>query len=82
MSRQPFNTRWAEGVETQNSSTIFQTPDNTRIATGWEGGADKDAPPAGQENWWHNRVDSALQDLERYGVMTWVAGAVYAGAPP
>jgi microcystin-dependent protein len=82
MARQPFNKRWAEGVETQNSSTVFQVPGDIRLDTGWEGGQDKDAPPAGQENWWHNRVDSALQDVERRGVMTWHAQAIYpVGAP-
>lgn len=82
MSRKPFNTRWAQGVETQDSSTVFQEPDNIRLTTGWEGGADKDAPPAGQENWWHNRVDSALQGVERTGVMAYHSQAVYgAGAP-
>lgn len=82
MSRKPFNTRWAQGVETQSSSTSFQEPDNIRLSTGWEGGADKDAPPAGQENWWHNRVDSALQGVERTGVMAYHPQAIYsAGAP-
>lgn len=82
MARQPFNTRWAEDVESQNSSTVFQEPGAVRLKTGWEGGQDKDAPPAGQENWWHNRVDSALQDLERRGAMTWHEQAVYSlGAP-
>lgn len=85
MSRQPFNTRWAQSVETDNPSsqspTVYQDP-GSRLPIGWEGGADKDAPPAGQENWWHNRVDSALQDMERFGVMTWVAGAIYAAGAP
>lgn len=82
MARQPFNRRWAENVEGQDTSTTFQNPGDIRIATGWEGGQDKDAPPAGQENWWHNRVDSALQDLERRGAMAYHAQAVYAvGAP-
>ena len=82
MARQPFNTRWAQGVELQNNPNTFQVPPGTRLNAGWEGGQDKDAPPAGQENWWHNRVDSALQDLERQGAMTWHAQAVYGlGAP-
>jgi microcystin-dependent protein len=82
MARQAFNKRWAEDVETQNASTVFQNPGDLRIGTGWEGGQDKDAPPAGQENYWHNRVDSALQDIERHGVMTWHNEAVYSiGAP-
>ncbi|WP_059395628.1 tail fiber protein [Pseudomonas putida] len=82
MARQPFNRRWAENVEGQSSSTTFQEPPEIRIATGWEGGQDKDAPPAGQENWWHNRVDSALQDLERRGVMQYHSQAIYSvGAP-
>lgn len=82
MSRQPFNQRWAQSVETENSPNTFKDPGSVRIGTGWEGGSDKDAPPAGEENWWHNRVDSALQGIERTGVMSWSAGAIYAiGAP-
>lgn len=82
MARQPFNRRWAENVEGQSSSSAFQEPPEVRIVTGWEGGQDKDAPPAGQENWWHNRVDSALQDLERRGVMAYHPQAIYSvGAP-
>lgn len=82
MSRKPFNTRWAQGVETQDSSTVFQEPTSIRLNAGWEGGADKDAPPAGQENWWHNRVDSALQGVERTGVMAYHPQAIYGiGAP-
>lgn len=82
MARQPFNTRWAQGVESQNNPNTFQVPPGPRLNSGWEGGQDKDAPPAGQENWWHNRVDTALQDLERQGAMTWHTQAIYGlGAP-
>lgn len=82
MARQPFNTRWAQGVEGQSNLNSFQAPSDVRVSTGWEGGQDKDAPPAGQENWWHNRVDSALQGVERNGVMSWHSQAVYGlGAP-
>lgn len=82
MARQPFNTRWAQGVETQDNENIYQSPGDIRLSSGWEGGQDKDAPRAGQENWWHNRVDSALQDVERKGAMAWHAQAVYGeGAP-
>lgn len=82
MAREPFNTRWAQGVETQNNPNSYQAPSNVRLDTGWEGGQDKDAPPAGQENWWHNRVDSALQDAERYGIMSWHAEAIYGLGSP
>lgn len=82
MAREPFNTRWAQGVETQDNDNTFKTPDAARQNTGWEGGQDKDAPRAGQENWWHNRVDSALQDLERKGVMQYHPQSIYSvGAP-
>jgi hypothetical protein len=82
MARQPFNTRWAQGVEAEDSLNSFKVPSDVRLSTGWEGGQDKDAPPAGQENWWHNRADSALQGVERNGVMGWHAQAVYGlGAP-
>lgn len=82
MARQPFNTRWAQGVETQDNENVYQAPGDVRLDKGWEGGQDKDAPRAGQENWWHNRVDTALQDLERRGAMTWHAQAVYAAGAP
>lgn len=82
MARQPFNTRWAQGVETEDNLNTFKVPDDVRLSTGWQGGQDKDAPPAGHENYWHNRVDSALQGVERNGVMIWHAQAVYGlGAP-
>lgn len=82
MSRQPFNTRWAQGVETEDNLNTFKEPGGVRISQGWEGGQDKDAPPAGQENWWHNRVDTALQGVERNGAMSWHPQAVYGlGAP-
>lgn len=82
MARQPFNQRWAEGVETQDNPNTFEVPGTVRVDSGWEGGQDKDAPRAGQENWWHNRVDSALQDLERRGVMVYHPQAIYSiGAP-
>lgn len=82
MSRQPFNTRWAQGVESEDNLNTFKDPGAVRISTGWEGGQDKDAPPAGHENYWHNRVDSALQGVERNGVMGWHPQAIYGrGAP-
>jgi len=82
MARQPFNTRWAQGVESEDNLNSFKAPGDVRINTGWEGGQDKDAPPAGQENWWHNRVDTALQGVERNGVMFWHPQAIYGlGAP-
>lgn len=82
MARQPFNIRWAQGVESESSLNRFQAPSDVRVSTGWEGGQDKDAPPAGQENWWHNKVDSALQGVERNGVMSWHPQAIYGtGAP-
>ena len=52
MARQPFNNRWAQGVESQDNLNTFKAPGDVRINSGWEGGQDKDAPPAGQENWW------------------------------
>lgn len=82
MARQPFNTRWAQGVESEDNLNTFKNPGDLRLSTGWEGGQDKDAPPAGHENYWHNRVDSALQGVERQGVMTWHSQAIYGlGAP-
>lgn len=82
MARQPFNTRWAQGVESEDNLNTFKNPGDLRLSIGWEGGQDKDAPPAGHENFWHNRVDSALQGVERNGVMSWHPQALYGmGAP-
>ena len=82
MARQPFNNRWAQSVEDQNSQFIYQQPQPADINLGWEGGQDKDPPAAGWENWWHNRVDSALQQVERQGAMDYHPQAIYSiGAP-
>lgn len=82
MARQPFNTRWAQGVESEDNLNSFKAPGDVRLGTGWEGGQDKDAPTAGQQNYWQNRADSALQDIERRGAMTWHPQSIYElGAP-
>ena len=72
MPRAAFNTLWAE------DPTQFETPSNGQIEVGWEGGADKDPPSAGYQNWWQNRVDTILQEIERQGAPSWVSDAVYA----
>jgi microcystin-dependent protein len=82
MSREAFNRLWATTPSTPGNDASFKEPRSTIWGTGWEGGADKDAPKAGEQNWWQNRADFALQDLERSGVMSWNANASYnAGAP-
>lgn len=72
-----FNNKWANGGD---KTPFAQFVD--RVNTGWEGGVDKDAPRAPQQNAWQFRADEALQDLERQGVMSWLSDAVYGlGAP-
>ena len=72
-----FNNKWANGGD---KTPFAQFVD--RVNTGWEGGVDKDAPRAPQQNAWQFRADEALQDLERQGVMSWLPDAVYGlGAP-
>lgn len=82
MAREPFNDVWANAPTNPGNDASFIEPRAVIFDTGWEGGADKDAPKAGEQNWWQNRADNALQNLERYGVMTWDTDAIYsAGAP-
>ncbi|MFQ6258306.1 hypothetical protein ACLMPK_12500 [Yersinia enterocolitica] len=46
-----------------------------------QGGASEDPPEAKWENWWHNRVDLALQELQNLGQLIWFTDAPYqAGA--
>lgn len=73
MAREPFNEIWANDPDPAQ----FEEPPTDTFETGWEGGADKDPPQAKWENWWHNRVDVALQDIERGGAMGWHADAEY-----
>lgn len=79
---EPFNRVWANDPSDPGDPSSFSTPSNERIDLGWEGGLDKDAPQAGEQNWWQNKVESALQDIERYGSMAWNTNSIYAvGAP-
>lgn len=79
---QPFNKIWANTPSDPGNPSSFSTPTDARIASGWEGGLDKDAPQAGEQNWWQNKADAALQDIERYGAMAWNAASIYSvGAP-
>lgn len=56
----------------------FERPSNALIDRGWAGGAAEDPPEAKWENWWHNRVDEALSELEKNGAMHWFADVSYA----
>lgn len=70
-----FNQPWAS-VPAQ-----FERPGDALIARGWAGGASEDPPEAKWENWWHNRVDLALQELQNFGQLIWFTDAPYqAGA--
>ena len=54
-----------------------ESPDANLFDNGWQGGAGANPPTSRHENWWHQRVDETLADIERYGVMTWVNGGTY-----
>lgn len=72
-----FNNKWASNGDKTPFANFVQ-----RARTGWEDGQDKDAPLSGIQNAWQARVDDALQDIERYGAMSYSAAAVYQiGAP-
>lgn len=72
-----FNNKWAASGDKTAFAAMVE-----RVQIGWEGGVDKDAPRAPQQNAWQFRADEALQDLERQGVMSWIPDAVYGiGAP-
>lgn len=56
----------------------FERPSDALIDRGWAGGAAEDPPEAKWENWWHNRVDEALAEIESNGAMQWFADVSYA----
>ncbi|MGK4443093.1 hypothetical protein ACSMDF_06955 [Yersinia enterocolitica] len=66
-----FNQQWA------SAPAQFERPGDGLIARGWAGGASEDPPEAKWENWWHNRVDLALQELQNLGQLMWFADAPY-----
>lgn len=73
MAREPFNRIWTETPTVDD----FDEPTNTMWDEGWRGGADQDPPEAYAQNWWQNRADFALQDIERFGAMSYEATAEY-----
>lgn len=73
MAREPFNEEWANNPDPDQ----FEKPPAGTFASGWVGGAQGQLPEAKWENWWHNRVDAAMQQIERYGVMDWHPDAIY-----
>lgn len=71
MAREPFNEVWAE------TPTQFEEPPTARFDEGWVGGAAEDPPEAKWQNWWQNRVDSGLQQIERDAAMEWLSSIPY-----
>lgn len=70
-----FARKWA------SAPAQFERPSNTLIDRGWAGGAGEDPPEAKWENWWHNRVDEALAEIESQGALRWFIDVSYrAGA--
>ena len=48
-------------------------PSTAKVQVGWAA----EIPPSEYQNWWQNRADLLLEDLEQNGVMTWLALTVY-----
>ena len=55
----------------------FESPPNATLQLGWQGGAQAQLPEAKWENWWHNRVDEALHEIEENGAPEWFADVPY-----
>lgn len=72
-----FNEIWANAPNDPGDDSSFKKPTNQQFAFGYEGGADKDAPKAGNQNYLQNRADQALQDIERIGAMGWLPETPY-----
>lgn len=66
-----FARKWA------SAPAQFERPSNTLIDRGWAGGAGEDPPEAKWENWWHNRVDEALAEIESQGALQWFLDVSY-----
>jgi len=66
-----FQKKWAS-VPSQ-----FERPTDALIDRGWAGGAAEDPPEAKWENWWHNRVDEALAEIESKGALQWFSDIPY-----
>lgn len=73
MAREPFNRIWTETPTVDD----FGEPTNVMWDQGWRGGPDQDPPEAYAQNWWQNRVDVALRQLERDGAMEWLDSVTY-----
>lgn len=73
MAREPFNEEWANSPAPDQ----FEKPPAGTFASGWVGGAQGQLPEAKWENWWHNRVDAAMQQIERQGYMAWHSQSQY-----
>lgn len=74
MPRESFNRVWA----TDPLPDQFAEPPESRFQTGHVGGAQGELPEASHENWRQNRLDVALQQIERDGAMEWLPDVPYA----
>jgi len=66
-----FLKKWA------SAPSQFERPADALIDRGWAGGAAEDPPEAKWENWWHNRVDEALAEVESNGALSWFVDVPY-----
>ncbi len=66
-----FNKTWA------SNPAQFEKPGDALIERGWAGGASEDPPEAKWENWWHNRLDEALLEIQNSGALAWFSDAKY-----
>ncbi|MCT8353923.1 hypothetical protein LGZ98_19350, partial [Photorhabdus kayaii] len=66
-----FNKIWA------SNPAQFEKPGDALIERGWSGGASEDPPEAKWENWWHNRLDEALLEIQNSGALAWFPDVKY-----
>lgn len=66
-----FQKKWA------SAPSQFERPADALIGRGWAGGAAEDPPEAKWENWWHNRADEALAEIEANGALAWFGDVPY-----
>lgn len=75
MRNKPFNEIWANSPQNEGDVT---PPNTTTWQTGWRQGPGAPFPRADYENYWHQRVDEALQYIERHGHLNWMPDVPYA----
>lgn len=69
MSRQHFDNLWASGGVKESPEVSIPG----QVAAGWV----DEVPPYSWQNWWQNRADQSLEQIERRGIQIWDAATLY-----